>query len=40
MRNMIVHIAWFVEQEGEYPNAPWNMVGGALNMLERVKKQV
>jgi hypothetical protein len=39
MRNMIVHITWFVEQENEYPNAPWNMVGGALDMIEKVKNR-
>jgi hypothetical protein len=37
--NMFVHLEWFVEQEKEYPNAPWNMVGGALNMIEKVKNR-
>lgn len=32
-----LHVLWFVEQEELYPNAPWLMVGGANNMLDRVR---
>lgn len=31
------HIEWFIEQEKEAPNAPWLLVGGANNMLKKVR---
>lgn len=30
-------LPWFVEQEELYPGAPWLLVGGAVNMQDRVK---
>lgn len=31
------HIEWFIEQEKEVPNAPWLFIGGANNMLKKVR---
>lgn len=31
------HIEWFIGQEKEVPNAPWLLVGGANNMLKKVR---
>jgi tetratricopeptide (TPR) repeat protein len=36
--NMIVHVEWFVKEEKKYSNEPpWQMVGGAVNMIEKIK---